>query len=81
MGAGQLTQRDFPDLLFPLMVTAVVSDRGARTGKSEVDGSDPPFSVPESGAGVRRNLHLRSTPWGGSLPSHRSLREGSLNIR
>jgi len=39
--------------------------RRARTGKSEVDGSDPPFFLPGAGAGVLRNLHLCNTPWGG----------------
>ena len=39
--------------------------RRARTGKSEVDGSDPPFFPPGAGAGVLRKLHLRNTPWGG----------------
>ena len=38
---------------------------GGRTGKAEVDGSDPPFLPPSAGAGVLRNSHLRSTPWGG----------------
>ena len=40
-------------------------DAGARTGRSEVDGSDPPFLLPASGAGVLRDSHLRNTPWGG----------------
>ena len=39
--------------------------RRARTGRSEVDGSDPPFFLPGAGAGVLRHSHLRSTPWGG----------------
>ena len=39
--------------------------RRARTGKAEVDGSDPPFLLPGAGAGVLRNSHLRNTPWGG----------------
>ena len=38
--------------------------RRARTGKAEVEGSDPPFFLPGAGAGVLRNLHLRNTPWG-----------------
>ena len=29
-----------------------------------MDGSDPPFLLPVSGAGVLRNSHLRNTPWG-----------------
>ena len=45
--------------------------RRARTGKAEVDGSDPPFFLPGAGAGVLRNLHLLNTPWGGrSLPKY-----------
>ena len=45
--------------------------RRARTGKAEVDGSDPPFFLPGAGAGVLRHSHLRSTPWGGrSLPKY-----------
>ena len=36
----------------------------ARTGKSEVDGSDPPFFLPGAGAGVLRHSHLPNTPWG-----------------
>ena len=38
--------------------------RRARTGKTEVEVSDPPFLPPGAGAGVWRNLHLRHTPWG-----------------
>ena len=41
-----------------------------------MDGSDPPFLLPGAGEGVRRNLHLRRTPSGGSLPSKLSLQEG-----
>ena len=47
--------------------------RRCRTGRSEVDGSDPPFFLPGAGAGVLRHSHLRSTPWRGSLPSKISL--------
>ncbi len=54
-----------PDLPFLLVVTARSADAGARTGKSEVDGSDPPFLLPVSGTGALRNSHLRNTPWGG----------------
>ena len=67
---------EFPDLPFLLVVTARFPDTGARTGKTEVDGSDPPFLLPGAGAGVLRNSHLRSTPSGGSLPSKLSLQEG-----
>ncbi len=71
------SQRRFPDLPFLLVVTTRSSDASACTGKSEVDGSDPPFLPPGAGAGALRNSHLRNTPWGGgSLPFHRSLREG-----
>ena len=42
--------------------------RRARTGKSEVDGSDPPFFLPGAGVGVLRHSHLRSTPLGGVAP-------------
>ena len=55
----------FPDLPFRLVVTTRSANAGARTGKAEVDGSDPPFFLPSAGAGVWRNLHLRHTPWGG----------------
>ena len=57
--------RDFPDLFFPLMVTSIYLDPGGRSGIWEVDGSDPPFSLPGSGAAALRNLHLRNTPWEG----------------
>ena len=56
---------EFPDLPFLLVVTARFPDAGARTGKTEVDGSAPPFLLPGAGAGVLRNSHLRNTPWGG----------------
>ena len=47
-----------------------------RSGRSEVDGSDPPFLLPGAGAGALRNSHLRNTPWGGrSRPNYPS-REG-----
>ena len=55
---------EFPDLPFLLVVTARFPDAGARTGKTEVDGSDPPFLLPGAGAEVLRNSHLRNTPWG-----------------
>ena len=67
---------EFPDLPFLLVVTTRSPNAGARTGKSEVDGSAPPFLLPGAGTGVLRNLHLRNTPWGGSLPYQLSLREG-----
>ena len=45
--------------------------RGGRSGKSDVDGSDPPFLLPGAGAGVLRNSHLRSTLWEGrSRPNY-----------
>ena len=50
--------------------------RRARTGKSEVDGSDPPFLLPGAGAGVLRNSHLRNTPWGGRSRPKYPWREG-----
>ena len=62
---------DFPYLLGLLAVTDIFRAPPCRSGKSEVDGSDPPFFLPGAGAGVLRNLHLRSTPWGGrSLPKY-----------
>ena len=39
--------------------------RRGRSGRSEVDGSDPPFLVPESGTAGLRKSHLRNTPWEG----------------
>ena len=39
--------------------------RRCRSGRSEVDGSDPPFLLPGSGTGALCNSHLRNTPWGG----------------
>ncbi len=57
---------EFPDLPFLLVVTAKSPDAGARTGKTEVDGSDPPFLLPGAGAGALRNSHLHNTPWGGA---------------
>ena len=63
--------RDFPDLFLLLIVTSIPPDPGGRSGILEVDGSDPPFLLPGSGAAVLRNLHLRNTPWGGrSRPIH-----------
>ena len=59
---------EFPDLPFLLVVMARSPDAGASTGKSEVDGSDPPFLVTGAGTGALRNSHLRNTPWG-ALPS------------
>ena len=56
---------DFPDLFFAHAVTAIYSGPPCRSGKSEVDGSDPPFSLPGSGAAAARNLHLRGTSWEG----------------
>ncbi len=41
-----------------------------------MDGSDPPFFVPGAGAGVLRNSHLRSTPWGGRSRPNYPWREG-----
>ncbi len=38
--------------------------RRVRTGKMEVDGSDPPFLLPGAGTAVLRNLRLRNTDWG-----------------
>ena len=55
----------FSNLLSPLQLRLASRRGGARTGKSEVDGSDPPFSLPGSGAAALRNLHLRNTPWEG----------------
>ena len=51
--------------LSPLRLRIYSRPPGGRTGKTEVDGSDPPFFLPGAGAGVLRNLHLRNIPWGG----------------
>ena len=63
------------------MVTARSPDAGARTGKTEVDGSDPPFLLPGAGAGVLRNSHLRNTPWGGRSRPNYPWREGQEEER
>ena len=63
---------EFPDLPFLLVVTARFPDAGARTGKSEVDGSAPPFCCPERARG-RCAIHICATPPGGALPSKLSL--------
>ena len=51
--------------LSPLRLRIYSRPRRFRTGKMEVDGSDPPFLLPGAGAGALRNSHLRNTPWGG----------------
>ena len=50
--------------------------RRARSGKSEVDGSDPPFLLPVSGTAALRKSHLRNAPWGGRSRLKHPLREG-----
>ena len=42
---------EFPDLPFLVVVTARFPDAGARTGKTEVDGSDPPLFAARCGRG------------------------------
>ena len=56
-----------PDLPFLFVVTARSADAGARTGKSEVDGSDPPFCCPERARGCCA-IHICATPPGGVAP-------------
>ena len=61
----------FSNPLCPCRLRPASRRDGGRTGKTEVDGSDPPFLLPGAGAGVLRKLHLRSTPWGGrSRPNY-----------
>ena len=62
--------------LSPLRLRIYSRPRRCRTGKMEVDGSDPPFFLPGAGAGVLRNSQLRSTPWGGRSRLNYPLREG-----
>ena len=64
-------------IFFPFMqLRPYFRVRRARSGKSEVDGSDPPFLLPGAGAGVLRNSHLRNTPWGGRSRPKYPWREG-----
>ena len=71
MGVCKLTHAISPISLSLMLLRPCFRLRRARTGKAEVEGSDPPFFLPGAGAGVWRNLHLRHTPWGGrSLPKY-----------
>ncbi len=71
MGVCLLTHAISPISLSLMQLRPHSRLRRARTGKAEVEGSDPPFFLPGAGAGVWRNLHLRHTPWGGrSLPKY-----------
>ena len=64
MRAFHVTQGNSPIFFSCLWLRPDPRTPGARTGKSEVDGSDPPFLLPGSGAGALRNSHLHNTPWG-----------------
>ena len=74
--AFHLTTGEFPYLLFRLVVTARIPNAGARAGKSEVDGSAPPFLLPGAGAGALRHSHLRNAPWEGRSRPNYPWREG-----
>ena len=71
MRAFHLTQANSPISLFCLWLRPDprTPAPAARTGKSEVDGSDPPFCCPDRARG-RCAIHICATPPGGSLPSH-----------
>ena len=62
--AGWIHKDVFPDLYVSQTVTAMFPALPCRAGKSEVDGSAPPFLPPVSGTAALRKSHLGSTPWG-----------------
>ena len=76
MRVRQLTHEISPISLSFLCLRPIPRTGGARSGNGDVDGSDPPISVPESGAGVGRNLHWRRTPWEGRSRLTDPWREG-----
>ncbi len=75
MGVCKLTHAISPISLSLMLLRPCFRLRRARTGKAEVEGSDPPLFPARCGRGGVAQFTSAPHPLGGSLPSKISLRE------